>query len=220
MAVITISRELGSEGHYIAEKVAQALGYHFADKKIIGTVLNQYGLVEFEKEYDSSLSFWDHFNTHREERREVMVSMLNQVILAMARHGNLVIMGRGSFSFLGGFADVLNVRVQAELPFRIKSVMKRYEIAEPAKAEAMILENDKMRETFIESFYGVHGDSAKAFDLVIDTSKISPDLAVGWLVESAKSLAERKTEGKLTTSIEVDPVLAKTVLEAIHQSKI
>ncbi len=38
MSVITIPRELGSEGSYIAEKVAQALGYHFADKKTLEEV--------------------------------------------------------------------------------------------------------------------------------------------------------------------------------------
>ena len=35
MAVVTISREYGSEGIYIGKKVASALGYRFADKRII-----------------------------------------------------------------------------------------------------------------------------------------------------------------------------------------
>ena len=34
MSVITISREFGSEGDAIAQKVAQALGYHFCGSKI------------------------------------------------------------------------------------------------------------------------------------------------------------------------------------------
>ena len=33
MSVITISRDFGSEGDYIAEKVAQILGYHFVNKE-------------------------------------------------------------------------------------------------------------------------------------------------------------------------------------------
>jgi hypothetical protein len=45
MAVMTISRELGSEGVTIAKKVAQELGYHFVDKDVIERVLDQYGFV-------------------------------------------------------------------------------------------------------------------------------------------------------------------------------
>ena len=44
MSVITISRDFGSEGEYIAEKVAQALGYHCVDKEFFETVLKGYGL--------------------------------------------------------------------------------------------------------------------------------------------------------------------------------
>ena len=53
MAVITVSREFGSGGDVIARNAAEALGYNFVDKEFIGKVLNQYGLVEFDKEYDA-----------------------------------------------------------------------------------------------------------------------------------------------------------------------
>src|SRR5512135_3353328 len=108
MSVITISREFGSDGSYIAEKVAQALGYHFADKKTLEDVLTQYGFVEFDKEYDAARGLWARFDA----RTMDMINMLNRVIQAVARHGNVVILGRGSFAVLGGLADVLNVRIQ------------------------------------------------------------------------------------------------------------
>ncbi len=113
MSVITISRELGSQGRQIAENTAQALGYHFMNKKAIGEVLEEYGLVEFREEYEIAPSFWDIFDAHRMERRSEMVSMLNKVILALAQHGNIVILGRCGFAVLRDFADVLNVRIQA-----------------------------------------------------------------------------------------------------------
>ena len=39
-----------------------------------------------------------------------MVSVLNQVVQAVACHGDVVIRGRSGFAILGGFADVLHVR--------------------------------------------------------------------------------------------------------------
>ncbi len=111
MSVITISREFGSEGDAIAQKVAQALGYHFVDQKFIGIVLGQYGYVEFDKEYKSLPTFWERFDAQREKQRDVMVTMLNQVIQAVAHHGDVVILGRSGFEVLGRFSDVFHVRI-------------------------------------------------------------------------------------------------------------
>lgn len=213
MAVITISRELGSAGSYIAERVAQTLGYHFVDKRTIEAVLTQYGFVEFEREYDSVTGFW----ARSDPRRTELVGMLNQVIQALACHGNVVILGRGSFAVLGGFEDVLNVRIKASLPVRIKRVMEQQKIAEPDRAEALVKEGDKVRATFIESFYKVRWDAASAFDVVIDTGKVSPELAATWLVEIVKALNERKGgDGRTSRTIQVDPILATAVCAVLE----
>jgi hypothetical protein len=84
MSVITISREFGSEGDYIAKGIAQTLGYHFVDQEFIGTLLSQYGLVEFDREYEALPGFWEKFNAQRGSRRDVMVDMLNQMVRAVA----------------------------------------------------------------------------------------------------------------------------------------
>ena len=220
MSVITISRELGSEGSYIAEKVAQALGYHFADKKTLEDVLIQYGFVEFDKEYDAAPSLWARFDARTTE----MINMLNRVIQAVARHGNVVILGRGSFAILSGFADVLNVRIQAPLPIRRARVMTQQKIAEPEQAEAIIKEADRVRAIFIESYYGVRWDAASAFDLVIDTGKVPPDLAVTWLADTVKAMPTRQAgEARMTSAIEEDSILASVVSDVLkcretHQS--
>ena len=52
MTVITISREFGSGGDLLAEKVAHSLGYHLVDKAFVSAVLCQYGLAEFDVEYE------------------------------------------------------------------------------------------------------------------------------------------------------------------------
>ncbi len=208
MSVITISREFGSDGSYIAEKVAQALGYHFADKKTLEDVLVQYGFAEFEREYDVAHGFWTRFDARTME----MIKMLNQIIQAVAHHGNVVILGRGSFAILSDYADVLNVRIQAPLPIRQARVMTQQQILEPEQAEALLKEADRVRTSFIESYYGVHWDVASAFNVVIDTGKIAPDLAVTWLVDAAKAMPARKAgEARTTSELAVDPILAAAV---------
>lgn len=213
MPVITVSREMGSQGRYIAERAAQSLGFHFVDKRTIEEILRQYGFGDFRQEYDSASSFWTRFDS----RRADMMKMLDRVVQLLAQHGDVVILGRGSFAVLGGLADVLNVRIQAPLPIRIKRVMARQKISEPDIAEAAIKESDDLRANFIESFYKVRWDAAKTFDLVIDTGKVPPELAIMWLVETVKALKGRQGDTDRTTSVfEGDHILARVVAEVLE----
>jgi cytidylate kinase len=214
MAVITISREIYSDGGYIGEKVAGVLNYHFVSKNGIEHIFLEHGLVEFRKLYESIEGFWTRF----EDMRTTTIAFLKQVILALASHGNVVIVGRGAFAVLGPFADVLNVRVQAPLPIRVKRAMEKEKITELHEAEAFLKESDRARDTFVESFYNIRWVDAapSAFDLVIDTGKVPPDMATAWVVEALRGLKERKKERGLTTkTIKVDPELAGTVSEVL-----
>ena len=213
MSVITISREMGSQGRYIAERIAQNLDFHLVDKRTIEEILSQYGFTDFSQEYDAVPSFWTRFDS----RRADMVKMLNRVIQALAYHRDVVILGRGSFAVLGDFADVLNVRIQAPLPLRIKRVMERQKISEIDSAEAAVKESDRVRAEFIASFYEERWDAANAFDLVIDTGKVSPELAITWLAETVRALSERKKGDEPTTAdVPADLVLAKAVSEVLE----
>ena len=215
MSVITISREFGSEGDTIAHQAAQTLGYHFVDQKFIGVILGQYGYVEFDKEYATLPTFWERFDAQKEEQRGGMTKMLNQVIQAVAHHGNVVILGRSGFEVLGEFADVLHVRLQAPFPVRVERVMAQQEIPFE-QAELVVKNNDKVRMAFVEEFYKVPWDSIRAFDLVINTGKISPDLSASWVIEAAKaSMTSLEMDKPTTASIVVDHILADAVSEVL-----
>ena len=214
MAVITISREIYSDGSYIGEKTAEALGYHFAGKNTIEKVFLEHGLFEFKKVYEFTEGFWSRF----EDMRATTIEFLKQVILALASHGNMVIAGRGAFAVLSGFADVLNVLVQAPFSIRVKRAMETERIPDLAKAEVFLRESDRARDAFVESFYNVRLKDAapQAFDLAVNTGKVSPETAIAWLVEAHKALKEREKAIEPTTStIVVEPDLASTVSEVL-----
>ncbi len=214
MTVMTISRELGSEGTYIARKVTQELGYHFVDKDVIERVLDQYGYVRFQKEYESGPGFWARFDGLRAR----MVEFSNRVMQSMARHGNVVIVGRGSFAVFQDFADVLNVRIQAPLLIRVSRVMEQQGIAEHDKARSVVEESDRLRAAFVEAWYGIELDKARPFDLVIDTGKVSPDMAAAWLVEVLNALKERPAGASQRTAsmIQADYLLDSVVSQTLE----
>lgn len=215
MAVVTISREFGSEGDFIAQQVAQSLGYHFVDRKFIGVILGQFGFVEFDKEYATSPTFWERFDAQREKQRDSLVGMLNQVIQAVAKHGNVVILGRSGFEVLGGFADILHVRIQAPFPVRVDRIMKQQNISFE-QAETVVKNNDKVRVAFVEEFYRVPWNSIHAFDLVIDTGKISPNAATHWVIDATKNFDPSPAiEKPIIATIEVDRILKEAVSEVL-----
>ena len=215
MSVITISREFGSGGDVIARQVAQSLGCHFVDQKFVGTILGQYGYVEFDKEYANLPTFWERFDAQREKHRDVMMGMLNRVIRAVAHHSNVVILGRSGFDVLGGFTDVLHVRLQAPFPVRVKRIMEEQQIS-AGQAESTVKQNDKVRVAFVEEFYRVPWNAIHAFDLVINTGKIPFAAAVNWIVDTAQASMPGLEEDKpVTASIDVDRILAEAVSEEL-----
>jgi cytidylate kinase len=219
MSVITISREFGSEGDSIARKVAQAIDYHFVDQKFIGIILGQYGYVEFDKEYAALPTFWERFDAQREKQRDVMVSMLNQVIQAVAHHGNVVLLGRSGFEVLGGFADVFHVRLQAPFPVRVRRVMAQQDIP-LEQAESLVKQNDQVRMAFVEEFYRVPWGSIHAFDLVINTGKVSPEVATDMIINAAKTFeTSPETDKPAAASLVVDRIMADAVTEVLQCQK-
>jgi cytidylate kinase len=216
MAVVTISRELGSGGTAIGKQVAQALGYHFVDKNLVGKILEEYGIVQLDELYRSASGFWARFS----ETNLRIVTMLNRVLCAMAQHGDVVIVGRGGFVVLNNYADVLNVRIQAPYPVRLKRLKERDGLSATApdeQLEACLRESDRERAAFIQGFYNTRSDLTDAFHLVIDTGMVSPETAAQWIAEATRALESRTTNAGQPTAreIEVDTVLARTVANAL-----
>lgn len=143
-----------------------------------------------------------------------MVRMLNQVVRAVARHGNVVILGRSGYAILAGLADVLHVRLQAPLDDRIELVRNATN-ASLLEATALVKENDKMRKAFVESFYRVPWESALAFDIALNTSHVPVNVATDWVIQAAK-LPPRNLDIRMTTKqLEVDAVMQQTVSEKL-----
>lgn len=213
MAVITISNELGSGGVDIGQQVAKSLGYEFVDKNTSDGILRQYGLTKFNDVYNSAPSILDLVNSNN----LLIVSMLNEILEALAQRGSVVILGRAGFAVLGKYADVLNVHIQAPFSDRVKRVMAREDLTDLQAAEERVREDDDVHRKFVQRFYNRHWDEPSAFNLVLDTGSLSSDAAVKQIVEAAGAL-EQQAPGKdavTTATIEVDPVLVDAVTKVM-----
>jgi len=212
MAVITISREFCSGGGRVARELANALDYHFVDRDFIGGVLDAYGLIHFKKDYDAKLGFWGTFDDGVKQT----MGMLNRVTRSVARHGNAVILGRGSFAVLAGFADVLNVRLTAPFELRVNRLMAEEGLPNRTEAESRVRENDSIRSSFLQSIYGLRWDDTSIFDVVVDIGKVMPDDVSAFLIGAARRLEKTTPAGRLAAqSSEADKLLDDNVAEML-----
>lgn len=212
MNVITISRYLNSGGMTIGQKVADELGYSFVTKKTIEEIMNQYGMVSFDEFYETSPGFLDRLDQFHED----MIRFLYRVIQAIAVHGDIVLLGRGSFAVFPDFSDVLNVRLWAPLEERVKRLMERTNNTSWRQCMDDVTEHDRMRKAFVEKWLHGHPDRANAFDLVINTWKVPQDNAVRIIVDTARMSRDLKLDKFRTLdSLDIDSVLLNTVKEVL-----
>lgn len=211
MAVITISRQLGSHGARIARTLAKDLGYALVDKGTINRVIRQYGITRLDRIYDHKPKIWELFN----EDSALTIQMMNETIAAFAAQGDVVILGRGGFRVLRGLSDVLNVFVTAPDAVRAKRIGKRDEIGVGEAAE-IIRSDDELRSRFVSLFYGADWADESAFDLVVDTGELSDADAVARIAAEAAALPSC-AEGPSAAGLEVDVVLRETVEQELDR---
>lgn len=211
MAVITISRKLGSMGTYIGKKLAQELGYTYIDKTRISQIMREYGFSDFDNIYDTIPGFKAKYDVYRART----INFLAEAILAIAQHDNVVIAGRGGYGLLESFSDVINIRIKAPEPCRVHRVMKDRDITEH-EALDVVQYNDRVRRNFVESDFRFHYTDSTEFDLMLDTSIIPPDMCVDWVVQAHKvTRGKRDDERPSVKTLKVEPVLVKHVADFI-----
>lgn len=209
MAVITIFRQVGSRGRYVAENLAKTLDYDFSDYVNVERILLQYGYSQVRDVYETVPDFWHRF-TKKGPERDKINALLRSVTLAEAHHGNVVMLGRGCFAALQGLSDVLNVRLKAPVAVRIERAMEEQGMTK-SEATAFVEEKDRLVAEFVKTSYGVSPDDPAVFDLVIDTSKIDPDAAVQWLAQAAGALKCDSEAAQCAAKLKVDSVIADAV---------
>ena len=208
MATITISRLLGSEGAAIAEKVAQKLSYPLVTKQTLEKILEQYGLDHLDSFYKAPPRLWSRLDY---ETRH-LVSMLNTVMLGIAKHGDTVILGRGGYAALKNLSGALHVRVQAPLHTRVRKIVERENSDDIRLMEKLVKENDRARAMFVNGFYDADFNRADQFNLVIDTGLVPVDLAVEWIIAASQMTDTSPAAGTyLAKDIDEDPSLQETI---------
>jgi len=193
MSVITISRQLGSAGDYIAGMVVEMLAYKLVNKQSIIAEAQSRGVIE-----PGTVGGGDEGKPPLLERFHMVKSRavysMRSILREAAAEGNAVVVGRGGNMELRERTDVFNVRIIAGLSTRISRLREENGVGE-TQAIGMIKQSDKERSKYVKHFFLVDISDPEIYDIIINTSKISPDAAARLIVQ-----AERQVRGVRTRS--------------------
>lgn len=207
MAIITISREMGSAGIPIAHKAAEKLGYTLIDGEAIRKVAAQYGLspeaLEVADEKPPA------FVERLDEQIEVDLHQIELIILDYARQGNVIIYGRGGQDLLRELNSVFRVRIIAPFEERVERWAER-EWIDPDLARILVRKSDQQRAGFIKYYFDRDWSDPLGYDLIINTLRLSEETAVKLICDGIKdrNLTEQKTQSK---EILADLIIRKKV---------
>jgi len=195
MAIITISREMGSSGIPIAHKAADKLGYTLIDGDAIRKVAADYGLSPeaLENADEKPPAFVQTVDT----KTEANFHRIQLIILEYALKGNVIIYGRGGQDLLKEIDSVLRVRIIAPFEDRVERWAER-EWLDPDLARVLVRKSDQQRAGFIKYYFDRDWNDPLAYDLIINTLSLSEETSVKLICDAIKdrNLSERKEHCK------------------------
>jgi cytidylate kinase len=207
MAIITISRQMGTGAYQIATDVAKRLKYSLVDGSRIVELAAAYGLSEEELQWvDEKPPI---AITDDDQRYAALLSALELVLLECCRHGNVIIYGRGGQDLLAGMNNVLRLRFVAPFDVRVENFAER-EWLDPDLARTLIRKSDQQRNGFISYYFERDWNDSLGYDLVFNTSRLSPSAVVESIIAAVRDPCLTKGEAESFRLLE-EKILCKRI---------
>jgi len=211
MAIITVSREMGTGAYQIASDVAQRLKYTLIDGPHIKSLAAKYGLTpEMLQMVDEKPPS---YVTAEDRKRAAALNVIELIILDLARKGNAVIYGRGGQDLLKDCRNVLRLRFIADFEERVERFAER-EWIDPDMARSLIRRSDLQRGGFIHFYFDRDWNDSDNYDLVFNTSRLSEATIVDCIVATIKEPAIKEAEKSAVVVID-NVILSKKIETAL-----
>ena len=191
--IITISREFGSGGRFIGEKVAKKLGITYYDKNIISEIAEKSGLspeyIQESAELSPKKGLFAYAFAGRDITGKSVEDMVyeaqRKVILELAEKESCVIIGRNADFILRDWNDVLNVFIYGDMPEKTKRIMGLYNVEEK-EAVKMMADIDKRRMTNYNFYTDQKWGKASNYTLCLNSSQLGYDRCEAIIMECVK----------------------------------
>jgi cytidylate kinase len=229
MAILTISRELGSGGREIGQAIAQDLGYDFVDKAKILDDLQ--GMGKNWEKWGESMdehcpTIWEKYDWSFRG----FGALIQSTILNYAMKDSVVLIGRGANFILEGIPFADRIHVMAPIEDCVARIMVR-ESVDRETALWLKEKTDRDRSSFIYSLYGKRWGDPEEYEEVVNTAEQSIDDTTAKIKEILKQkdrqsnepgwkeLEMRAAAAKVKAGILTDPSIFIPTLDIFYDGK-
>lgn len=193
MAVIAMTREMGTLGKEVAQGLADQMGL-----KVVHHELVEHGLAGRLGMPESAVHRYLEGSASLLERWKIDSTRLSRYtaeeILELTREGNVVIRGWGATALLREVPHVLCVRVCAPMAFRERVMMERLGIKEASVVRREIERSDAAHARTIRGLFGLDWENPLLYHLVLNTESVPVEACVKFVRLLAESPAFQETE--------------------------
>ena len=191
--LITISREFGSGGRLIGQKLADRLGVPYYDKQLLDRIAEESGfskemMEDAEKKAKNSFLYSLASAMGAGESGPESLSLNERFFLAqfdtirnIASEGSCVIVGRCADYVLRGMPEATNVFVYAEEADKIKRAVEQYGVPEN-EVKKLMKDTDKARANYYAYHTGRKWGDHVNYNLSIDSVYIEIDDIVDLII--------------------------------------
>ena len=174
--IISVSREFGSAGHVIAERIAKDHGLNFYDRHILDEIATENNMkVEVLEKYDEkprNAFLSRRVGAFSNSMEEILAEMEFDYIRKKAESGeSFVIVGRCAETVLNGHSGLISIFIVGDELAKIKRIMEVYKISE-SDAIAKIRRHDKKRKQYHNRHSSFRWGDSRYYDMCINSSRL------------------------------------------------
>jgi cytidylate kinase len=193
MAVIAMTREMGSGGKDVAQRLAEQMGLTLILHELV-----EHDLADHMHVRESAVHHRLEGGATLLERWQISSKRLarytEEEILDLAQKGNVLIRGWGACVLLRGVPHVARVRVCAPMEVRERAVMQRRGLDDRSAARREIERNDAAHKGILQAAYGADREDPLLYDLVVNTERNSIETCVKLVRDLIESPEFHETE--------------------------
>ena len=181
--VITISREYGSGGRYIAQLLAKKLGIKLYDKELIEKVKEETGYSkDYIEQNEQKRVGTDFINDNAMTNEDELFNAEFSIINDLYEKESCIIVGRCADYILKDKKDVINVFVYSSTENKIKRAINYYNIKEK-DAQKTIKQINKQRANHYKHYTQRQWGNPENYDICINSDYLGIEKSVEVIAE-------------------------------------
>jgi cytidylate kinase len=224
MAVVVISRQVGSYGDEIAALVAGKLGHQLIDQPRVHELAQRCDL-EFKKAcalYETELQpgFLESLFFHS----PAYTSLFESLTFELAGRGDVVLVGRGAQVVLKDYPNVFKGRIVAPLEVRARRIKEQRKVS-VEEAREFAQKHDTKRRALLNTVYHDDLRDWDLFNIVLNTVSHTPEAGAEIICGAVESMEKVPENGTLQEKLKnmahakrIESVIKKKIITSPYRN--